>query len=61
MFLYGQTSRSRSGGQKLLYEKKGLATRNTHMQYERPITIHLKVVAKVKVFAYKQTDQKLHA
>ena len=29
---------------------KGLVTRNTHMQYESPITSGLKVMAKVKVF-----------
>ena len=30
----GQTSRSRSQGQKLWNHVKGLVTRNTHMQYE---------------------------
>ena len=29
---------------------KGLVTRNTHVQYESPITSGLKVMAKVKVF-----------
>ena len=29
---------------------KGIATRNTHVQYESPITSGLKVMAKVKVF-----------
>ena len=32
----GQTSRSRSQGQKLWYHVKGLVTRNTHVQYESP-------------------------
>ena len=45
-----QTSRSRSQGQKLWYQKKGLATRNTHVQYESPTTSGKKVMAKVKVF-----------
>ena len=31
---------------------KGLATRNTHMQYENFVTSGLKDVAKVKVFAH---------
>ena len=44
----GQTSRSRS--QKLWYYVKGLATRNTHVQYESPITSGKKVMATVKVF-----------
>ena len=46
----GQTSRSRSRGQKLWYQEKGLVTRNTHVQYESPITSGKKVMAKVKVF-----------
>ena len=46
----GQTSRSRSQGQKLWFHLKGLVTRNTHVQYESPITSGLKVMAKVKVF-----------
>ena len=29
---------------------KGLVTRNTHVQYESPITCGKKVMAKVKVF-----------
>ena len=51
-FKVGQTSRSRSGGQKLWYNVKGLVTRNTHVQYESPITSCRKVMAKVKVFVY---------
>ena len=43
----GQTSRSRSQGQKLRYHVKGLNTRNTHVQYESPITSGKKVVAQV--------------
>ena len=46
----GQTSRSRSPGQTLWYDVKGLVTRNTHMQYESPSPTDLKVMAKVKVF-----------
>ena len=46
----GQTSRSRSRGQKLWYHAKGLVTRNTHVQYENPIISGKKVMAKVKVF-----------
>ena len=48
----GQISRSRSQGQNLRYHKKGLVTRNAHVQYESPITSGLKVIAKVKVFVY---------
>ena len=32
----GQTSRSRSLGQKFWHLWKGLVTRNVHMKYERP-------------------------
>ena len=46
----GQTSRSRSQGQKLWYHVKGLVTRNTHVKYQSPITSGKKVMAKVKVF-----------
>ena len=31
---------------------KGLVIRNTHVQYESPITSGKKVMAKVKVFVY---------
>ena len=48
----GQTSRSRSQGQKLWYNVKGLVIRNTHMKYESSIFNGLKVMAKVKVFVY---------
>ena len=51
-FKVGQTSRSRSLGQKLWYHVKGLVTRNTHMKYERCITSGLEVMAKVKVFVH---------
>ena len=34
------------------YHKKGLVTRNAHVQYESPITSGLKVIVKVKVFVY---------
>ena len=49
----GQTSRSMSEGQKLRYHVKGLVTRNTHMQYENPISSSKKVISKVKVFINK--------
>ena len=45
----GQTSRSRSQGEKIWYHVKGLVTRNTHVQYESPITSGKKVMAKVNV------------
>ena len=35
---------------KLWYHVKGLVPRNTHLQYESPITSGKKVIAKVKVF-----------
>ena len=47
----GQTSRSRSRGQKLWHNVKGLATRNTHIQYESLASSGKKVMAKVKVFS----------
>ena len=46
----GQTSRSRSRGQKLWSHVNGLVIRNTHVQYESPITSGKKVMDKVKVF-----------
>jgi hypothetical protein len=46
----GQTSRSKSQGQKYWYQKKSLVKRKTHMKYESPITSHSKDMAKVKVF-----------
>ena len=33
-----------------MYHVKGLVTRNTHVQYESPISSGKKVMAKVKVF-----------
>ena len=48
----GQTSRSRSQDQKLRCHVKGLVTRNTHVQYESPVTSGKKVMAKVKVFVH---------
>ena len=33
-----QSSRSRSLGQKLWYDMKGLVTRNTHVKYESPVS-----------------------
>ena len=49
-FFKSQTSRTKSRGQKLWYHVKGLVTRNTHVQYESPISSGLKVMVKVKVF-----------
>ena len=49
-FKVGQTSRSRSRGQKLLYHVEGLVTSNTYVQYESLISSGKKVMAKVKVF-----------
>ena len=46
----GQTSRSRSQGQKFCYREKGLGTSNTHVQYESLISSGKKVITKVKVF-----------
>ena len=46
----GQTSRSSSHGQILWYHVIGLVIRNTHVQYESPISPGKKVMAKVKVF-----------
>ena len=46
----GQTSRSRSLGQKLWSDVKGLVTRNTHVKYESPISYGSLVMTKVKVF-----------
>ena len=48
----GQTSRSRSQGQKLWYQVKGLVIRNTHVKYKSSIFIGFKVMVKVKVFVY---------
>ena len=46
----GQKSRSRSLGKNFCFQQKGLATRNTHVKYESPISIGSKVMAKVKFF-----------
>ena len=56
-FKVGQTSRSRSQGQKLWYHVKGLVTRNTHVQYESPITCGKKVIAKVNFSKVGQTSR----
>ena len=56
-FKVGQTSRSRSQGQKLWYHVKDLVTRNTHVQYESLITSGKKVMAKVKVFVHAHTPK----
>ena len=46
----GQTSRSKSRGKKLWYQVKGLVTRNTHVQYEKPVSSGKTVMVKVKIF-----------
>ena len=46
----GQTSRSKSTGQKLRYGVKGLVTRNTHVKYESPTSYGSLVMPKVKDF-----------
>ena len=43
-------SRSSPLGQKYWYLPKGLATRNTHVKYESPISFGSKFIAKVKFF-----------
>ena len=49
-FKVGQTSRSRSQGQKFWYPWKGLVTRNVYMKYESTTSSGYEVMAKVKVF-----------
>ena len=46
----GQTSRSRSLGQKFWYPWKGLVIRNVHMKYESPTSSGKEAMTKVKVF-----------
>ena len=46
----GQKSRSRSQGENFWDQQEGLATSNTHVKYESPISFGSKVVAKVKFF-----------
>ena len=46
----GQTSRSRTQGQKLWHHVKVLVTSNTHGQHESPISSGKKFMAKVIVF-----------
>ena len=43
---------SRSQGQKLLYQVRGLVVRNTHVKYESPTSDGLKVMTNVKVFVH---------
>ena len=50
-FKVGQKSRSRSRSQNFWYQQKGLATSNTHVQYESPISLGSKVMTKVKFFS----------
>jgi hypothetical protein len=40
---------------------EGLVIRNTHMKYESPLTYHSKDMANIRVFADKQTGQKIYA
>ena len=47
---FKRRSTSRSQGQKLWYPVKGLVTRNTHVQYESPISSGKKFMAKLKFF-----------
>ena len=51
----GQTSRSRSGGQKLWSHGKGLVKSNTHMQYKTFITSGKNVMAKIEFFVHAHT------
>ena len=46
----GQKSRSRSQGKNFWFQQKGLATTNTHVKYDSPISFGSKVMAKVKFF-----------
>ena len=46
----GQSSRSRSQGQKSWYQKKGLFMRYLYVKYQNPIPYGSKDIAKVKVF-----------
>jgi hypothetical protein len=46
----GQSSRSRSQGQKSWYQKKGLIMRYLYLKYQNPILYGLKDIAQVKVF-----------
>ena len=50
-------SRSRSHDPKLLYQRKGLVTRNTRAKYESSTSYNAKVMANVKVFADGKTDR----
>ena len=58
----GQRSMSRSQGQKVWYQCKGLVTRNALAKYQSPVFYGVKDMAKVKVFATdRRTGQKLYA
>ena len=37
--------------------RKGLTTKNTHVKYESSVTYHSNVMANVKDFCNKQTEQ----
>ena len=41
----------------LVPNKEGLTTRNTHVKYEKFITYHLKVMAKVRAFCRQTNSQ----
>ena len=51
--MYHKWVKLQGQGKKLWYHLKGLVTRNTHVQYESPISSGLKVMAKIKVFQKK--------
>ena len=56
----GQKSGSRSRGQNVGYQQKGLNTRNTPVQYESPISFGSKVIAKVIMLTLdRQTDRRM--
>ena len=57
----GQTSRSRSQAKKLWYHVKVIVIRNTHVQYESPITSGLKIMAKCKAFLKEGQTSRLRS
>jgi hypothetical protein len=54
--LYKRNIFSRSQGQKLRSQWKGLVVRSTYMKYDSPIINDSRHMANVKVFADKQTE-----
>ena len=55
----GQTSRSRSLGQKLGYPWKGLVTRNVHIKYISSTSPGKEAMTKVKVFFKSRSNFKV--